>query len=323
MRVGERAGLAPAEMGLRDYVGDALLEMCRSNPRIVVLDGDLANSTGVSRVRSEMPDRFYNIGIAESNLVCVAAGLASNGFIPALSSFSSFLFGNAYDQIRLSIELPHLNVKLLGSHAGITISRQGPQSMSIEDFALSGGLPGCMILVPSDPGLARKAVSAAFETEGLVYIRYSKESFPHVYSEHDAPFTLGKANTVREGKDVTLIACGLMVAVSLDAAAVLNEEGISARVIDMHTLRPFDTEAVERAARETRAIVTAEEHLIRGGLGSLVAQVAAETFPVPMRFVGIRETPGSGSMAELMEQLGITAEDVVRSARQVIAAKTE
>jgi transketolase len=322
MQLGKRAGLKPAEKQLRDSFGEALLELCRNNPKIVVLDGDLGNSTRTNYVRKEFPERFFNIGIAESNLVSIGAGFAASGFIPFITSFPSFLLCNAYDQIRLSISIPGLNAKLVGSHSGISTTREGPPPMSIEDFALVGGLPPFVILVPCDPASMRKAVHAAAEHVGPVYIRSSRTAFPPIYPEDDCPFEIGKANVVREGQDVTLIACGMMVSVSLDAAAMLAEEGIEARVLDMHTVKPLDKTTIAAAARETGAIVTAEEHLIRGGLGSNVARVVTETHPVPVRCVGFDDTYAeSGTVEELMEKYRLTAEDVAGAAREAIAAK--
>ncbi len=288
----------------------------------MVLDGDLANSTGAYHVQKALPDRFINVGIAESNMVCIAAGLASNGFTPAVTTFSSFLFGNAYDQLRLAVDLPRLNVKLFGSHAGVSITPQGPQAMAPDDFALSGGLQSLTVLVPCDPISMQKAVRAAFEIDGPVYVRSSRERFPHVY-DADARFEVGRANELAPGDDVAIIACGIMVAVALDAAVELRREGVAARVLDMHTLRPFDTDAVVRAARETGAIVTAEEHMVRGGLGALVSQAAAESHPVPVRLVGIRTTPGSGTMEEVMQDMDLTSAAVVAAAREAMTARDD
>jgi transketolase len=323
MQLGEKAGLKPSGKQLRDAFGDALLEVCHSNPKVVVLDGDLGNSTRANYVRKEIPERFFNIGIAESNLVSVGAGFASCGYIPFISSFPSFLFCNAYDQVRLAVSIPGLNVKFVGSHAGISTNREGPPPMSIEDFALVGALPPFVILVPCDPASMRKAVYAAVEHVGPVYIRSSRGAFPPVYPEDDCPFEIGKANVVRCGRDVTIIVCGMMVAVALDAAAMLAEEGIEARVLDMHTVKPLDKEAIAAAARETGAIVTAEEHLIQGGLGSSVAYVVTTTDPVPMRCIGFDNTYAeSGTVEELMEKYGLTARDVATAAREAIGAKT-
>ncbi|MDI7275557.1 MAG: transketolase C-terminal domain-containing protein [Anaerolineae bacterium] len=320
MPLGELAGLEPATQ-LRNVFGQALLQVCREEPRVVVLDGDLGSSTGAHAVRREFPQRFFNLGIAESNMVGVAAGLAACGYIPFVVSLSSFLLCNAYDQIRVSVCIAGLNVKLAGSHSGLTTGREGPSSMSIEDYALAGGLPNMVILVPSDPACMRWAVRAAAQHVGPVYVRSSREALPHIYPEGYG-FALGKASAVREGRDVTLVACGLMVAAALDAAVLLERDGIEARVLDVHTLRPLDTEAIAAAARETGAIVTAEEHLVRGGLGSLVAQAVVGTWPVPVRHVGLDDVYSvSGSVDELMARYGLTAQHIAAAARQAIAAR--
>jgi transketolase len=322
MRLGEQIGLQPSKQELRDAFGDALLEACRNNPKIVVLDGDLGNSTRANYVREELPGRFFNIGIAESNLVSIAAGFAACGYIPFVSSFPSFLFCNAYDQVRLSISIPSLNVKFVGSHAGISTGREGPSPMSIEDFALVGSFPPFVIVAPSDPFSMREAVFAAIAHVGPVYIRSSRMSFPNIYPAHNSPFEIGKANIPRQGRDLTIIACGMMVSVALDASALLADEGVEVRVLDMHTVKPLDEDAIVQAARETGAIVTAEEHLIRGGLGSGVAQVVATTWPVPMRFVGLDNTyTESGSVEELMNKYRLTAKDIATAAIEVYKMK--
>ena len=321
MRIGEKAGLTPGTKQMRDAFGEALLEVARADERIVALDGDLSSSTGMAGMRKAFPERFFNIGIAEANLIGVSAGLAASGFIPFVGSLPSFLLPNAYDQLRLQVAIGGLNVKLLGSHAGISTGREGPTSMSIEDFALIGGLPPFLILVPSDEAMMEAVVKAAAAHVGPVYIRSSRGEFPRIYPG-SAPFEIGKANTVRPGHDVTLVACGLMTGVALDAAAILAEEGIDARVLDMVTVKPVDRQAIAAAARETGAIITAEEHLVRGGMGSAVSQVVAEECPVPMRFVGIRDTyMESGSVEELMARHGFAAADIAAAARAAVAAK--
>jgi transketolase len=321
MRLGEKAGLKPAKR-MRDIFGDAILELCRQNPKVVLLDGDLSNTTKTMGVRQEFPERFFNIGLAESNLVSIGAGLASCGFIPFITSMSSFLLCNAYDQLRLCIAIASVNAKVVGSHGGITLGKDGPTAMAIEDLALMGGLPTFVILVPCDPASMHKAVQATAEHVGPVYLRSSRVAMPHIYPEDDCPFEIGKANVVRQGRDLTIIGCGLMVAAALDAAAMLAEEGIEARVLDMHTLRPMDAVAIAAAARETGAVVTAEEHLLHGGMGSNIARIVAETHPVPMRFVGLTDTyTDSGEAEALLEKYGLTAQDIVLAARQVVAAK--
>jgi transketolase len=324
MRIGERAGLKPGTRQMRDAFGLALVEEARANPKVVALDGDLSSSTGMAGMRKEFPDRFFNMGIAEANLVGVSAGFAANGFIPFVGSLPSFLLPNAYDQLRLQVAIAGLNVKLLGSHAGISTGREGPTSMSIEDLALVGGLPTFSILVPSDEHAMAAAVRTAAAHDGPVYIRSSRGEFPQIYSDGKCPVSVGKANVVRQGADVTIAACGLMTGAALDAAAVLAAEGIEARVLDMISVKPIDREAVAAAARETGAIVTAEEHLVRGGLGAAVAQVVAETHPVPVRFIGIRDTYlESASVEELLERHHMTAADIAAAARAAVRAKRE
>ena len=321
MQLGERAGLKPSKP-MRDIFGEALLAVCREDPRVVVLDGDLGNSTKTELVRMAFPERFFNIGIAESNLVGIGAGMASAGFIPWITSFSSFLLCNAYDQIRLAVAISNLNAKILGSHGGITLGKDGPTQMGIEDLALMGGLPTMTILVPADPPSMFAAVKAATEHVGPVFLRSSRVAMPFIYPEDRCPYQIGKANVVREGPDLAIIACGIMVASALDAAAVLAEDGLQARVIDLHTLRPLDVAAIAAAARETGAVVCAEEHLLTGGMGSNVARVIAENYPVPMRFVGLADTyVESADPNDLLKKYHLTAEDIVRAARDVHAAK--
>jgi len=321
MQLGTLSRLKPA-LQLREYFGSALLALAQQDERIVVLDGDLSNSNGASYIRKNIPERFFNMGIAEANLAGTAAGMAACGLIPFVTSFPSFLLCNAYDQIRLQIAMARLNVKLVGSHSGLTAAREGPPPMSIEEFALAGGLPTCAILVPSDPVSMRSAVSAALAWEGPVYIRSSREALPFLYAEDHPLMPLGKANKLRDGRDVTLLACGLMVAVVLDAAVLLQGQGIEARVLDLQSLRPIDEQAIIAAARETGALVTAEEHLIRGGMGSQVAQIVAQHQPVPIRFIGIADTySDSGSLQELMQKHHLLPDDIARAAIQVIAAR--
>ncbi len=321
-RLGEAAGLPAAVKPLRDIFGEALLEVAARDPRVVVLDGDLGNSTKAETVRQAFPDRFFNIGIAESNLVGVGAGLAACGFIPWITSFSSFLLCNAYDQLRLAVAMSNINAKILGGHGGVTLGKDGPTQMGIEDFALVGGLPTVVMLVPSDPTSMRAAVRAATEYVGPVWLRSSRVALPDIYPADGCPFTIGKANVVRQGRDLTLIACGIMVAASLDAAAMLAEEGIEARVLDLHTLRPLDVEAIAAAARETGAIVTAEEHLLTGGMGSNVARIVAQHHPVPMRFIGLADAyTESADPDDLLRKYHLTAEDILAAARDVFRDK--
>jgi len=320
MQLGEKAGLKPSKP-LRDIFGEALLEVCKQNHRVVVLDGDLGNSTKAEYVRQTFPDRFFNIGIAESNLVGVGAGLAGCGFIPWITSFSSFLLCNAYDQIRLAVAMSNINAKILGSHGGITLGKDGPTQMGIEDLALMGGLPTMTILVPSDPISMKALVRAATDHVGPVFLRSSRVPMPFIYSETDK-FEIGKANVVREGDDLTIIGNGLMVTLALDAAALLADEGIEARVIDLFSIRPIDRETIAAAARETGAIVCAEEHLLQGGIGSNVARIVAETHAVPMRFIGLSDVyVESADPFDLLEKYHLTADDIASAAREVLEVK--
>jgi transketolase len=321
MQLGERAGLKPSKP-MRDIFGEALLEVCEQNPRVVVLDGDLGNSTKAEHVRKKFPERFFNIGIAESNLVGVGAGLAGCGFIPWITSFSSFLLCNAYDQIRLAVAMSNINAKILGSHGGITLGKDGPTQMGIEDLALMGGLPTMTILVPSDPISMKALVKAATDHIGPVFLRSSRVPMPYIYTESENKFEIGKANVVREGRDLTIVGNGLMVSLALDAAAMLAEEGIEARVVDLFTIRPLDKQTLATAAQETGAIVCAEEHLLQGGVGSNVARIVAEAHPVPMRFIGLTDVyADSADPYELLEKYHLTADDIASAAREVFAAK--
>jgi transketolase len=322
MELGKKAGLEQCDLPLRNIFGDALLDLARSNPNVVVLDGDLGNSTKAEYVRNEFPERFFNIGIAESNLVGVGAGLAGAGFYPFITSFSSFLLCNAYDQIRLAVAMSEIDATIIGSHGGITLGKDGPTQMGIEDLALMGGLPTFTIIVPSDPATMHAAVKAAPGIKGPVFIRSSRVPMPYIYPMDDTPFEVGKANIVRSGADLTIIGCGMMVSAGLDAAAMLAEEGIEARVLDLHTIRPMDKETITTAAKETGAIVVAEEHLLHGGVGSNVARIVAESEPVPMRFVGLQDTyVESGDPSELVVKYNLTAEDIFKAAKEAVAEK--
>jgi transketolase len=229
---------------------------------------------------------------------------------------------NGFDQLRISVAVSSVNVKVVGSHGGITLGKDGPTAMAIEDLALVGCLPTFVILVPCDPASMHKAVQAAADHVGPVYLRSSRVAMPHIYPEGGCPFQIGKANIVREGKDVTIIACGLMVAAALDAAVSLSAQGIEARVLDMHTIRPMDEDAIIASARETGAIVTAEEHLLHGGMGSNVARIVSAQHPVPMRFVGLADTyTDSGEPEELLDKYGLTSRDIYQAAAAAVAAK--
>jgi transketolase len=301
----------------REAFGEALAE-AGSDDRVVVCDGDVNNSTYTYKFAERYPERFMNVGIAESNLIGITSGLAACGKIPVAASFATFLLSNAFDQIRMSIAFPHQNVKLVGTHAGISIGEDGPSQMAVEDVALACALPGFTVIVPADGPSTTAATTAIIEREGPAFMRCGRPKVPVVYSG-DAQWHLGKATQLREGDDVTLIANGIMVAMALDAAEGLAREGIASRVLDMHTVKPIDVAAVERAANETKGIVVAEEHLAYGGLGSIVAMVAAERRPTRMAFVDLGDTYAtSGTPDELLMQFGLTPDAIADSARRVL-----
>ena len=307
----------PEGTATREAFGEALAE-AGSDERIVVVDGDVNNSTFTNHFLEKHPERFFNAGIAESNLVGIAAGLAAAGKIPVAASFSTFLMSNAFDQIRMSVAFPNLNVKLVGSHAGISIGEDGPSQMAIEDVALACALPGFTVIVPADGTSTRAATRAMLEREGPTFLRCGRPKVPVIYEEGSA-FQLGKANTVRPGDDVTIIANGIMVAMALDAAEALKQDGIEARVVDMHTVKPIDSAAIESAANETKGIVVAEEHLAYGGLGSIVSMVVSERKPARMAFVDLGDTYAtSGKPDELLVQYGLTPDAILDAARRVL-----
>jgi transketolase len=301
----------------REAFGDALAE-AGSDERIVVVDGDVNNSTYTNAFMEKYPDRFFNVGIAESNLVGIAAGLAGSGKIPVAASFSTFIMSNAFDQIRMSVAFPNQNVKLVGSHAGISIGEDGPSQMAIEDVALACALPGFTVIVPADGPSATAATRAMLEREGPTFLRCGRPKVPVVY-DGGPEWHLGKATRLRDGDDVTIVANGIMVAMALDAAEGLAEDGIAARVLDVHTVKPIDVQAIESAANETRGIVVAEEHLAYGGLGATVSMVVAERKPTRMAFVNIGDTYAtSGKPEELLSQYGLTPGAILDAARRVL-----
>ena len=314
MNIGKEIGL---EYGppTRNAFGEALVALGRENENIVVVDGDVGNSTRTEYFEKEFPDRFFNVGIAESNLVGVAGGLAASDKEVVAASFAAFLLGNAYDQIRMSIAFPQMNVKLVGSHSGISIGEDGPSQMGIEDIALATSLPHFKVIVPADAPSAEAATRALFEFTGPAYLRTGRPKVPVIYP-NGLDFELGKANQVRDGRHATIIACGLMVAAALEAAHYLSQAGIEVRVLDMHTIKPLDKEAVKLAARQTGAIVTAEEHLLQGGLGAAVATTIVQSHPVPMRFVGLDDQYAeSGEPEALLKKYGLMPEKIIQAVR--------
>lgn len=301
----------------RQAFGDALVA-AGTDERIVVVDGDVNNSTFTNGFMERYPDRFFNAGIAESNMVGIGAGLAAAGKIPVVASFSTFLMSNAFDQIRMSVAFPNLNVKLVGTHAGISIGEDGPSQMAIEDIALACSLPGFTVIVPADAASTTAATRAMLEREGPTFLRCGRPKVPVIYRDGD-DFQLGRSNQLREGADVTIIANGIMVAMALDAAAALAKEGVEARVLDMHTVKPIDTAAIESAGNETGGIVVAEEHLAYGGLGATVSMVASEKRPVRMAFVNLGDVYAtSGKPDELLVQYGLTPAAILDATRRVL-----
>lgn len=302
----------------REAFGIALAGLGEKNPDLVVVDGDVHNSTRTELFAKKYPERFFNVGIAESNLVGVAGGLASAGKRAWLSSFAAFVMCNAYDQLRMSVAFPCIDVKVVGTHAGISIGEDGPSQMGIEDVALACSLPNFTVVVPADEPSMQLAVEKLVEIKTPAYLRAGRPNVPIIY-EKGCPLQLGKAIEVRAGKDITIIANGLMVAAALEAADKLATQNVQARVLDMHTVKPLDDAAVLAAAKETGRIVVAEEHLLHGGLGSAVAMSAARQHAVPMRFVGIKDTfAESGKPDELLKKYGLTADDIVNAARELL-----
>jgi transketolase len=310
-----------AEASTRETYGKTLVELGRQNKDIVVLDGDLSPSTMTSFFAREFPDRFFDCGLEEQNMVSIAAGLAASGKIVFVSSFAIFASCRCFDQLRLCLSQPELNVKIVATHGGITVGEDGASHHAIEDLALYCALPGFTVVVPADAIEAGEAVRVAASDYGPFYIRLSRPKTPIVYPE-GYHFTLGKAVTMRQGMDATVIAVGIMVAKALEAADILARQGIDCRVINMHTLKPLDETAVVKAASETGAIVVAEEHLAQGGLGSRVAQTAAREKPVPMEFVNLGDRYAlSGKAEELLQRYGLTARDIEKSVKSVVKRK--
>ncbi len=305
----------------REAYGQALAELGKSNPNIVALDADLAKSTFSAKFGKDFPDRFWTVGIAEANMVGIAAGLALSGKIPFASSFAVFITNKGFDQLRMSVAYPHVNAKFCGSHGGISIGEDGPSQQSIEDIALMCSLAGFVVLVPSDEFCARALVHRMAEHVGPCYMRTGRAKSPIIYGPADS-FQIGQAKVHGSGRDVAIVACGFEMHYALYAQALLEEEGISARVVDMHTIKPLDEAAIAQAARECGAMVTAEEHLLDGGLGSQVARAVAQHHPVPMEFVGIHNTYAeSATPDQLMEKYGLTTPYIVSAVKRVVKRK--
>ena len=306
-------------MATRNAYGEALKEIGGKNKDIVVLDADLSGSTKTAVFKKEYPDRFFNVGISEQSLMGTAAGLAAAGKIPFASTFAMFATGRAFEIIRNSICYPKLNVKIAATHAGLTVGEDGASHQAIEDISIMRSIPNMVVLNPADGVEARLCVLKASEYVGPVYIRLGRSNVPVIFDENYT-FEIGKGVELKSGKDVTIIATGIMVAKALEASEMLSEEGISARVINISTIKPIDKDIIIKAAKETKGIVTAEEHSIIGGLGSAVAEVLVENCPVPMKRVGVEDTFGeSGNGDELLVKYGLTPENIIKNVKSVLS----
>ena len=314
---------AELKMGVstREAFGQALVELGRQNKNVVALDADLSKSTFTSLFAKEFPERFVECGIAEANMIAIGAGLASSGKIPFAASFSCFAINKGFEQLRVCVAYPNVNLKVVGTHSGISIGEDGPSQMSIEDLGLACALPNFVVLSPADEIAMRALVHAAGAHAGPVFIRAGRPKAPIVHAAGQR-FEIGGSVQLTDGRDVTIMATGLLVAEAVKAQESLEAEGISARVIDMYSIKPLDRSAILRAARETRKIVVAEEHLVATGLGARVAQVVAETEPCPMEFVGIQDAYAeSGTPEQLMEKYGLVARNVAAAAQRVLGRK--
>jgi transketolase len=308
-------------MSTREAFGKALVEAGRSNTDIIALDADLSKSTYTSLFAKEFPDRFVECGIAEANMIGIAAGLASSGKIPFAASFSCFAINKGFEQLRVAVAYPNVNVKVVGTHSGISIGEDGPSQMSIEDLGLTCSLPNFTVLSPADEVSMHALVHASVAHAGPVFIRAGRPKAPIVHAPGQR-FQIGGSVQLIDGSDVTIIATGLLVAEAIRAAEALETEGVSARVVDMYSIKPLDRAAIQRAATETGAIVTAEEHLVATGLGVRVAQAVAETHPCPMEFVGIQDTYAeSGTPQQLLEKYGLVSRDVAAAVKRVLSRK--
>jgi len=308
-------------MATREAFGKAVVELGRQNKDIVVLDADLSKSTYTHFFAKEFPDRFFECGIAEANMIAIGSGLASSGKIPFASSFSCFAINKGFEQLRVTAAFPNVNLKVVGTHSGISIGEDGPSQMSIEDLGLACSLPGFSVLSPADEVAMHALVLAAARHVGPVFIRAGRPKAPIVHASGQR-FDIGGSVELTEGSDLAIIATGLLVAEAIRAQEALEAEGISARVIDMYSIKPLDRAAIERAAAQTQALVVAEEHLVNTGLGVRVAQVVAETHPCAIEFVGIPDTYAeSGTPEELMEKYGLVARNVVAASRRVLSRK--
>ena len=305
----------------RDAYGKALVELGKKHQDVVVLDADLSKSTKTADFAKQFPERFINAGIAEQNMVGMAAGLASAGKVVFASTFAIFATGRAFEAVRNSVAYSKMNVKLCATHAGLTVGEDGGSHQSVEDIALMRSVPNMTVVVPADGVSTARAVSALYDMNGPAYLRLGRPAVPVIYDQ-DSPFEIGRANRLRRGKDAAIIACGVMVSKALEAAELLAREGIEAAVVDMHTIKPLDEAAVIELARETGNILTVEEHSIIGGLGSAVCETVCAHHPVPVVRLGVNDVFGqSGEPHELLEHYGLTVEKIVHNVRDLLRKK--
>lgn len=306
------------KIATREAYGKALAELANTNENIVVLDADLSKSTKTSEFKAICPERFFNMGIAEANMVSVAAGLSTCGKIPFVSTFAMFAAGRAYEQIRNEIGYPHLNVKIGATHAGISVGEDGATHQCNEDIALMRTIPGMTVINPCDDVEARAAVKAAYEIDGPVYLRFGRLAAP-VLNKEDYKFEVGKGVTMREGKDLTIVATGLMVSSALEAAEKLSQDGIEATVINIHTIKPLDEDLIVESAKATGKVVTVEEHSVIGGLGSAVCDCLSAKCPTPVTKIGVQDVYGhSGPAVELLKEFGLDGEGVYKSIKEIM-----
>lgn len=311
-----------ANLATREAYGKALVELGKENKDIVVLDADLSKSTKTVDFAKAFPERFFNMGIAEGDMMATAAGFATCGKIPFASTFAIFASGRAFEQIRNSICYPELNVKIAATHAGLTVGEDGASHQAIEDLAIMRAIPNMTVICPCDDVETISAIKEVAAMKGPVYIRLGRSSVPTINDEKEYKFEIGKAVTLKEGKDVTIFATGIMVSEALKAAQILEKQGIDAQVINIHTIKPIDEKAVIEAAKKTGAVVTCEEHSVIGGLGSAVCEVLSEYCPVPVKRVGVMDMFGeSGKPAELLKEYGLTADNIVEASKLVIENK--
>ena len=311
------------KIATREAYGKALAALANTNENVVVLDADLSKSTKTADFKAVAPERFFNMGIAEGNMMGVAAGLSTCGKVPFVSTFAMFAAGRAFEQIRNSICYPKLNVKVCATHAGLTVGEDGASHQAIEDISLMRSVPNMVVINPADDIETEAAIKAVAEMEGPCYVRLGRMAVSRVNDEENYNFVIGKGITLAEGNDVAIIATGIMVEAALEAKEELAKEGINARVINIHTIKPIDEELIIKAAKETGVIVTAEEHSIIGGLGSAVAEVVSENCPVPVLRVGVKDTFGeSGKPNELLEKYGLTVNNIIANIKEIISLKS-